>query len=146
CKGLVVFFAQWPNRYTIHGVCCGLRSGVAGRYDMLGAGESDIDSKVMPTELNHPGRGGRRLTENCNVELSSSKDRSRTLPGTECPRHRFVENFVAVHDIDHFFVTRGAQGRSHKLERCILLNGRHEAQSDTVAWGCYAGRKIVPLV
>src|SRR5262249_22526019 len=145
CESLVVFFPQRPNRYAIHGVCRRLGSGVTGRYDMLGTDESDIDSKMMATELNHPRRSRRRLTENCNVKLSPSKERGRILPGSERPRHLLIENFVTVHYVNYFLVTRRAQGRRDKLERCLLLSRRHDAQSDTVTWGCYPCRKVVPL-
>src|SRR5437879_1985824 len=62
--------------------------------------KNNVDSEVMSAELDHPRRGRRRLTKNCDVELAASKKRSRRLPCTQSSRHLFVENFVAVHDVD----------------------------------------------
>src|SRR5438552_7005376 len=99
---------------------------------------------MMATKLNHPGCGSRRRAQDRNVELSSRKYWRSILPKTEGRRH-CLNNFVAVYDVDHFLIARRAQGRSHKLECCLLLRGCHVSQSNTIAWvRCYAGWKIGP--
>src|SRR5262245_26860202 len=88
---------------------------------------------MMTPELNHPwfGCGGRAQNRDIVFGTSEFDAISSKLKPSALP----FEGLIAIHDVDHFLITRWTQRGRHKCERGFLLSSRHIAKLYTVAFG-----------
>src|SRR5215510_9739137 len=114
---------------------------MAWRQHILFTGKREVDSKVVPTELNHPRLHGGRRPKNRNVVLGAAKPGgivlSRMSLGT-----RTREILLRVDNMDHFLITRPAQRRSNEIQRCLLLDRRQITKPQTIAFERQPGRTV----
>src|ERR1035441_9661947 len=144
CKALVVFTAAAPNGLAVQNVLRRLGGRQAGRHYCVRADHRDVDREMMPAELNHPGRGCRRGSEERNVVLVESeanpaaasacrRGTCASLAATGPTAPGVLEDLISVHDVGDLLVALAAQGCGNERERRLALPRRHVAEAQAIA-------------